>query len=767
MLSVYSEGGTIYPAEQLQSTPRYDNGPFLSAAQDLRKKDIVELALRLFDREQLKLIPALNFGTPLPQLETIKRQSGEPAIGLEWIGRDGKAWTDRSHTQRGLGPHYNVLHPKVQEAMLDVVDELANRYATHPSLAGVAIQLSSDTYAELPGLAWGFDDYTISQFEADTKIKIAAEGPDRFAQRSAALLGTHRRAWTVWRAARLTKFYQTIADHLTTARSDLKLYLSGTELFKSAELRSTLKPTLPPRPLDESLLEIGLDSKALATQPKIVLLRPQQISPPSSRGSPLYDLKVNDTTDLDRELREATNRGAIFYHPPYRLPLPSFDELGPLRNSHFWLVAQLSPSGSRNRQRFVRSLSTLDSEMIFDGGWLLGLGQEDSVRDLISTYRSLPRAAWRTIDLETQPVIVRTCVHKGRTYLYLVNDSPWPVDLEVNLNSQADLQWSELSGHRAISPVEWTAAASRWKVALEPYDLLGVVASNPVVRVNSVKVVLPDIATNELRNRIEDFQARAIALQSQIALPGPKNAGFEALPSSTGEIEGWTKNEQAGFDVLVDASQKFSGARSLKIASAGPLGIVASDEFEAPATGRLELAVRLRIADEQAQVPLRIALEGNYRGERFYRHAQLGGGNNAVPLSIQWAQYVAQFDNLPVDGFTTLRVRFELLGRGEVWIDDLQLYHLRFREAERVELFKLGTSAQLKLKDGHYSDCLRLLEGYWPQFLLAHVPLMESPVAQRPVERQAVLPESKVAPPTEGSTGFMDRLRGWVPGRWR
>ena len=52
--------------------------------------------------------------------------------------------------------------PEVQEAMLRVVRELAATYGRHPSFAGMALRLSPDGYAQLPGPQWGMDDATIS-----------------------------------------------------------------------------------------------------------------------------------------------------------------------------------------------------------------------------------------------------------------------------------------------------------------------------------------------------------------------------------------------------------------------------------------------------------------------------------------------------------------------------------------------------------------------------------------------------------------------------
>jgi hypothetical protein len=741
--------------------PRYDNGVFLSLGQDPVQKDVVELAMRIFDREQLQLIPAISLATPLPELEEIKRGGSTEATGLEWIGRDGRPWTERNRGDRGQAPYYNALHPRVQQAILSIVEEIAKRYAEHPAFKGVGLQLTADGFLQLPGLGWGFDDQTVAQFESETGIQVPASGSTRFAQRAAVLLGPQRQAWATWRAGRMLDLYQRMQRQLTAVRPDLKLYLAGAEVFKSSELRTALRPTLPSRPLDETMLEIGLDFARLAKEPGIVLLRPQQYSAPSPRATPLLDLKVNDAAELDRDLREAASRGALFYHPPNRLPLPSFDQRSPYRNSQLWLVAQLSPGADRNRQRFVRSIAMLDCDALFDGGWLLNLGEEEATRGLMHTYRRLPSGPWQPIAADCQPVTIRRCVHEGKSYAYLVNDSPWGAQVTLETT---DAPVQELSGMRSLGAPQRAAMTVTHHIELRPYDLVALVSPQPGWEIKSATVDLPESAVAGLQDRIADFQARLIALQNQPALEVPENADFELPAQDDGSLLGWHRNDQAGVSVMLDEQHTQTGVRSVKLASNGPVGVLASDEFEVPATGRLEMAVWLRIADEQQQPTFRLAVEGTYKGERFYRHAQLGTGQGAVPLTGKWSQYVAAFDNLPIDGSSTMRVRFELFGRGEVWIDNLQLYHLRFTDAERFELFKLATSAQLKLKDGHVGDCLRLLEGYWPQFLIGQVPLTEAPLAQRPVERQAALPEPKA--PAPGERRLFDQLRSWVP-KWR
>jgi hypothetical protein len=147
MLSVLADGSTIYPSRLLDPTPAYDTGVFFGTGQDPCRKDALELVLRLFDRERLQLIPMLQFSAPLPELEALVRQGGPDSVGIELVGADGLAWTRNNWPHRGLAPYYNPLHPRVQQAMLSVARELIDRYAQHPSLTGLGIELSGDGYA--------------------------------------------------------------------------------------------------------------------------------------------------------------------------------------------------------------------------------------------------------------------------------------------------------------------------------------------------------------------------------------------------------------------------------------------------------------------------------------------------------------------------------------------------------------------------------------------------------------------------------------------
>src|SRR4030095_5283589 len=76
VLTVACEGSAIYPSHLFAPTPKYDTGTFFESGQDPVRKDVLELLLRLCDRNGIQLIPAVSFTAPLPELEPIRLAGG-------------------------------------------------------------------------------------------------------------------------------------------------------------------------------------------------------------------------------------------------------------------------------------------------------------------------------------------------------------------------------------------------------------------------------------------------------------------------------------------------------------------------------------------------------------------------------------------------------------------------------------------------------------------------------------------------------------------
>lgn len=756
MLAVLADGSTIYPSNLLEPTPRYDSGAFFDSGQDPYRKDVLELLLRLFDRENQKLVPLVQFAAPLPALETLARQTNSQQAGIRLVGPDGKTWTESNAPRRGLAPYYNPLNPQVQQAMLAVVAELVDRYAHHPAFSGLAIELSAEGYAQLPGEAWGFDDDTVKRFARETKIEVPGKGVNRFAQRAEFLLTTERKAWLEWRARELAAFHQRLHQAIANVRSDALFYLAPVNLFDAPESQRELRPGLPPQSrMNEVLLGMGIQAEHYPDAKGLVFLRPRRFSPPGPIAAHAIDVELDHSAELDAMSTQSGAGAALFLHEPQKARLPSFDAKSPFGKdkTSASLVSELSPAGRQNRQRFIHSLAVLDSEAMFDGGWLLPLGQEEALANLIAAYRRLPIGEYESLGA-SDPVTIRTLVRDRTTYAHFVNDSAWPVTLTLGVALPRGIRPEELSGTRQLPPI----VGGKWTLELAPYDLIAVRFAARDVKLSEPVATPPERALVALRQRIDDLRHRRAVLENATSLPTLANASFEQ--SASGGPLHWSLEPADARGVAApDFSGPKDGKSSLRLASEAALVTLRSDPVPAPHTGRLSLRVFLRVADPQAQPQLRLAIESAGGPVEYHRYALVGRDSGVAPITSHWSEYVLKIDDLPASGIPQLRVRFDLIGTGEVWIDHVQLLDLDFDPKERLALEKMLALAshQLEVK-GNWGECLRELDGYWPRFLMANVPLVQQPVVTsstrstpQPAEKQATRP------------GMLDRVRDW----WR
>jgi hypothetical protein len=261
-----------------------------------------------------------------------------------------------------------------------------------------------------------------------------------------------------------------------------------------------------------------------------------------------------------------------------------------------------------------------------------------------------------------------------------------------------------------------------------------------------------------LERRIQDLVVRVRALGTPQPLTVIENSSFEAAGPDDA-IAGWTASAPAGSRVAIDRRTAHSGANAVQLTGTGAAVSLTSAPFAPPTTGRLAIEVYLRATDAAQPPSLRIAVEGKLAGGVFDPHGVINRiDTSAAPNG--WELYRFPIDTLPLEGLSELRLRFDLLGAGEIWIDDVQVYDLRFDPPELLELGKLVGLASVHLEKGQFVDCSRLLDGYWPRFLVANVPLANNnPVAARP--QPLNLPPPPQDPPKKG--GVLESLRSYVP----
>ncbi|MGA2502451.1 MAG: hypothetical protein ABSH20_32315 [Tepidisphaeraceae bacterium] len=194
-----------------------------------------------------------------------------------------------------------------------------------------------------------------------------------------------------WRAVQLTRFYRRILKELDAVRPGSRLYLAGGDMLAGPDVQPALTRRTS---LAEAMFRVGIDLRQLAEIPGIVLPRPQRITPRGSLADQAVNLEIRQMSEADRYFQGLHVPGELFFHQPQEIRVPSFDEKSPFRPCYTLLASEPLPSDAQNRRRFAHSLATLDSHAIFDGGWTIPMGQEESLRELVAVYRQSPTPIW-------------------------------------------------------------------------------------------------------------------------------------------------------------------------------------------------------------------------------------------------------------------------------------------------------------------------------------------------------------------------------------
>ena len=754
----------------------------MSAPHVLDTYDGYEIMFRRFSNEGLTLIPAIEFDMPLPSLEQLLRQ--HPGIIEEIVIGDP--------AER----RYNLLHPAVQQAMMETVLELVDRFGHHPSFGGIAIVLSPETYAQLPFpfTLYQPGDHVFMQFRQDTEGKLDVPFPDEqylrqtlpiqqfLVQKNAVRLQFLQskpvwETWVRWRAAKVSEFYANLAQHISgrqeaTGRSNTPLYLLGGTMFDQPEIQQFCTPTLPQNfaPL-QAIQLLGFDLPLLSQAESLHFLKPVIVS---NKKNHAYDgLDFADIAPLFSQ--SGMLSGVQFVHTSSGTAAGS-------RSDYF----VTTPAHIQSRKRFVRQLAQADVLMFMDAGVMLPFGQEPAQFDLLDTYRRLPPVPFQTFQPSTQqpsaetasslqPLTVRYTNVPDGMIIYIVNDAPFAVEADFFFTADFRSTIMELTEHRMIRSLNRNpqrAGSHTWRASLLPYDLLAIRINDANAKIESVTVHRPPSVDDTLRQRVEELKQRVHTARDGVPpLNGLVNADFESpvfgrgvsnddhtarkpvnaewLPDTEAIIPGWQRYGNSLIAVL-DQTVASTGQHSVKLTnnSAEP-GTFASQPFDLPATGRLDVSMFIGVPAESQSLPLSVVLSAKHLGQPLHRSAPIG--ETLMPLlanveprnGVRWHRVIVPF-RFPLEPLEEVRIGVQYSGIGTIWIDDIALQHVSFSPNEIIELHKKLAVADRRYSAGRVSDLISLLEGHWTQFLFEHVPVsMPQPavsMAKPPITTEIAAP---------------------------
>ncbi|MBT4692485.1 MAG: hypothetical protein HOB73_03995 [Planctomycetaceae bacterium] len=754
VVNVLSEGSSLFPSDLFHATPKYDSGAFFDNGQDPLKKDVLEMLYQMFDERQLVLIPSIQLNMPLNELEqqlqhSIGSGGVDSAIGIRLTS------ADTGLTGAGTVGRYNPLDPRVQLAIRNLIKEMVQRYHEHPSFAGINIEFIPDSYTHLRNSKWGLDSTTLRRFFQDQEIQPS----DLHANNVNAVRTSLANEWDLWKQQRLSKLYKDIAADIdlfskmatgNDNRHPQRLYLSTAELYETVEIQRQAFPTLPSKnKLINITRNMSINPALTRGVENLVWLSPHKANPVVDPTLQNIDIELAQSVGVHQLFSQSELHGAVFFHAPTVAQLPQLDAKSPwgAGNTQTWFANTITPSHFYNRQRFISKLAKTDCRVLVDGGWFLPLGQEDHLRDLLTTYQQLPDVTFETIKNKPnpipQPLVIRRYVESSikdgtKTHLYVLNNSPWAVTAQIDINMQPDGVPVSLS-QKSKSTYRWHLNGATWQVVMEPFDLVA-------IRIDRVEARVVSASVQFNKDVIPKLQENILAVNQQLSrLEQPKalrinNGDFEdrGVPSL---VNGWIFDKSAGNLVAVGTAAAQRGQRYLELqrttASENVLW-VRSEPFAVPTTGRIAFSVWLRTKDTAQAPTVRLAIEGRYYGQPYYRPRTIGGlqigrtsNQQRAVLHTDWTKYVIVVDDLPVRGLTDIRVGFDLMSAGQVEIDNLEVYDLWFQPREYRELMKEVSLAYSHQKQGRVADSHQFLSAFWPRYISRYTPQGFPEVARR------------------------------------
>jgi hypothetical protein len=756
IVTVASEGGTLFPSRILQSTPRYDNGAFFSDARDPMPKDIMELLLRVFDREGLHLVASLDLNSPIPMLDDQIRHG---ILGMLQESADLSNADERSDVQ---SERYQPINPQVQTCFSALIDEMAERYHEHPSWKGVALRLGPQSHFCFAGYAWGYDDASIQEFAQTLEQPV----PQDVSGRAIATDRNLRNQWLKWRSAKLSEFYESIAQRLGSSNRQLFLLTSG--IFQSPPSASDFLD--PAAAVADPLIILnghGINLQRIANQPSIVALRGETWQPLQSFGEGRWSWQSAFNGRLDEAFAYSPFSGAQLNQQPQPIRLDTSENPGPFADGKWdpWLFPQLSFPGNAARSRLTRRLAADDCLVLADGGWQANVGQEDQCRDLLMTWSKLPPTKLRKLPPngdsgELSSAVVRVGDFQAHSYFVFINQAPWQETIRLQWQSvkQESMEWLS-------SMPENQQAATLESLIVPPYSVRAFRVPLGTMRLVAWEH-FPDPQTPEVLNRKLQQLTNQLntAAQPRVAESELVNGDFETRQNNHSLPMGWTSSMLPSGTVTLDPDVHYLGNHSLRIENRGQVPIwIQSDMVPSPQSGRLAVGAYVRLDPNRPIPNIQFSLVGkNQNDERFVRQTVFQPVAD-TDTNGWYPVFLPLLFDVPPDQIRQLRLSVDVTGSGVIWIDNVQLYDTFITDDERRTMRAEMFMAKSELDQGRLQVCQRFLESYWAEYL-SQFATSEAPTL---TNGDAYITERSNAPNPETDTpapqrGWLQRLREGV-----
>ena len=671
------------------------------ADEDSTGPDRLDLLLRVLARRGATAWVDVGFDGALP---------GLPPPESAEASAEGLARLDRRGGLDGPGS-YQPIHPRVRESMARRVAEAIAPRASRPNLAGVLIRLGPGS--TLPGGPdTGLDDATFarfvaSAFEPRSATRVPGQGssdPGRFEARARYVEVAGRDPWLAWRAKEVASTYSEMALAARRAAPGASLAVST--------------PALEPGPAGDEARRVDLAGLGPSQAWRGVGL--DLADWPTAEGSPIVFRGVGlSTDDLGHDLATSPELDDLVASRPSRGVLLGSEAIDRDPNAPRPLAPRLTaspmPEGSPGDEPMGHALATLDPRRVLLSSTSVA-GQEERIRRFARVFTALPASPPGPPGPRLPSGVVARPVRSGDdTYLALANDTPYPILLETVLQAPSNAPVVDLARGIRLDP-EKGGGQTRLVLELAPHGVSAIQVGSPDVAVASTtphpgRAVLDGMQAHydDLHTALKRLDRLPAGGEPASTRTGPANPGFEpetvqlAASRVAPVVAGWDlSGDSAAMEV--DRARPHSGRGSLRLDAQGGPAAVASEPFRPDA--RSALTIRAWLRSDRPDARVRVRIDGQSGGRPYARQLD-------VPLKGDWSESIVRASQLPDGGLDSARLRFELLGPGRLWVDDVSVVGDALSESERLNARRDLTAALSAYREKRYADFARLGGSHW------------------------------------------------------
>lgn len=537
VLAIAAYQGRMWPTKLLPGLAPGDSwsGGMLGefSNKDIVEKDILWLLLLIAEKHGIKVTFELQMKPNKTMVDYLEHQ---------WqVGSEDNKFDHMVVSKNGelgkLGPqqpYFNPVNHNVQNWVESIFSDLAGRYHTLPAFDGVSVRLMQWAFAgwqTFPSIDWGYGDYTINQFEKDTKIVIpdVGSGKSRYAKRYTWLMDNAYGDWIEWRSKVIHQYHSRLENILISRRDDLKLYF---DIFnptyavvkkKYKGKKSNRNRLLNIEEYDKKgweglLKEASFDLKKYDNNRNIVMLpakrypagiRINKISPYASyRAAAMMDgaLDQNVIESAQRADGAGSVSSVMFYNEYMEADFPVSDiglDIGlggnKKKKGHLRIVGVLNPAGSHMLARYADALVDGNVTFLADGGLGYALGQPDITKEFMQEYMSIPAIGMNRHSDTDDAVALWYGRDQSKLYFYLVNRADYPVNVVVELSKNSSVKRS-VTGKSYLD--------NTLSLTINPYEMLSFQSDKPDTEILKVHVKYPESEKLVVQEQL--FKARKI-----------------------------------------------------------------------------------------------------------------------------------------------------------------------------------------------------------------------------------------------------------------